>query len=366
MMSFLKNLHLGSLNPLTANDGYVALDIGSSSIKMVEAAVDKSGYRILHLGILPLPEQAIQNNMVVDSKPVVDVIRRLVQENGVKSKQVISAVPGRAVIMKKVQMPKQEPEELEANVEFEAQNIIPDSLQNVNLDYQVVNQAGDGNKMDVLLVAVKKEIVNSYAEAIEEAGLAPSVIDVDYFALENMYEVNYGAESENGVVALIHIGAQYTSITLLHNGISIFTGDLSLGGAYFTDTLARELALGVEAAEAYKTTGILDGNKQSDFEATLRSSSEELAEEVRRTVSLYGAVPSEDGDGLKMIYLSGGGAKLAGLRAILEERMGVPARLSEPFRAFNVHRSIDREYLLDSAPYFAVGAGLSIRRPGDR
>jgi type IV pilus assembly protein PilM len=366
MISFLKNLHFGSLNPLSVNNGYVALDIGSSSIKMVEAAVDKGGYRILHLGILPLPEQAIQNNMVVDSKPVVDVIRRLIQENGVKSKQVISAVPGRAVIMKKVQMPKQEPAELEANVEFEAQNIIPDSLQNVNLDYQIVNQADDGNRMDVLLVAVKKEIVNSYAEAIEEAGLTPSVIDVDYFALENMYEANYGDQANNGVVALIHIGAQYTSITLLHKGISIFTGDLSLGGAYFTDTLARQLAVGIEAAEAYKATGILDGNKQSDFEATLQSSSEELAEEVRRTVSLYGAVPSDDGDGLKTIYLSGGGAKLAGLRAILEERMGVPARLSEPFRAFNVHKSIDREYLLDSAPYFAVGAGLSIRRPGDR
>jgi type IV pilus assembly protein PilM len=366
MLSFLKNFHLGSLNPLTSNDGYVALDIGSSSIKMVETAVDKNGYRVLSLGILPLPENVIQNNMVVDAKPVVDVVRRLIQENGVKSKQVISAVPGRAVIMKKVQMPKQEAAELEANIEFEAQNIIPDSLQNVNLDYQVVHEADDGNKMDVLLVAVKKEIINSYADAIEAAGLTPSVMDVDYFALENMYEANYGAETENGVVALIHIGAQYTSITLLQNGISIFTGDLSLGGAYFTDTLARELGLEVEAAEALKTTGLLDGNKEADFEGTLRSTSEELADEVRRTVSLYGAVPSEDGDGLKAIYLSGGGAKLAGLRIMLEERMGVPTRLSEPFRAFNVRRNIDRNYLLDAAPYFAVGAGLSIRRPGDK
>lgn len=366
MLSFLKNFHLGSLNPLAANDGYVALDIGSSSIKMVEAAVDKNGYRVLNLGILPLPENAIQNNMVVDAKPVVDVIRRLVQENGVKSKQVISAVPGRAVIMKKVQMPRQEPAELEANIEFEAQNIIPDSLQNVNLDYQVVHEADDGNKMDVLLVAVKKEIINSYTDAIEAAGLLPSVMDVDYFALENMYEANYGADAENGVVALIHIGAQYTSITLLHAGISIFTGDLSLGGAYFTDNLARQLGVAVESAEAFKTTGVLEGKRELDFESTLRSTSEELADEVRRTVSLYGAVPSEDGDGLRTIFLSGGGAKLAGLRAMLEERMGVSTRLSEPFRAFNVHRNIDRDYLLDAAPYFAVGAGLSIRRAGDR
>lgn len=366
MLSFLKNLNFGSLIPLKSNDGYLALDIGSSSIKMVEAAVDKTGYRVVNLGILPLPENAIQNNMVVDSQPVVDVIRRLIQENGVKSRQVISAVPGRAVIMKKVQMPKQEPAELEANIEFEAQNIIPDSLQNVNLDYQVVHESDDGNKMDVLLVAVKKEIINSYTDAIEAAGLIPTVMDVDYFALENMYEANYGADTENGVVALIHIGAQYTSITLLQNGIAIFTGDLSLGGAYFTDTLARELGLEIEAAEAVKTSGQSDAGKEVDFAATLRSTSEELADEVRRTVSLYGVVPSEDSEGLKSIYLSGGGAKLAGLRAMLEERMGVPTRLSEPFRAFNVHRNIDRNYLIDAAPYFAVGAGLSIRRAGDR
>ena len=366
MLSFLKNINLGFLNPLSASDGYVALDIGSSSIKMVETAIEKNGYRVLNMGILPLPEYAIQNNMVVDSKPVVESIRKLIHENGVKSRQVISAVPGRAVIMKKVQMPKQEPAELEANIEFEAQNVIPENLENVNLDHQVLHEADDGNKMDVLLVAVKKEIVNSYADAIEEAGLMPTVMDVDYFALENMYEANYAAEAQGGVIGIIHIGAQYTSITLLRNGISTFTGDLSLGGAYFTDSLAKHLGVAVEAAEAFKTTGLLDGKKGLDLEATLRPTSEELAEEVRRTVSLYGAVPSEEGDGLKMIFLSGGGAKLAGLRVLLEERMSVPVRLSEPFRGFNVNKNIDRDYLIEAAPYFAVGAGLSIRRPGDR
>ncbi len=366
MLPFLKNFNLGFLSSLNAKDGYVALDIGSSSIKMVEAAVDKSGYRILNLALLPVPENAIQNNMVVDSGPVVNVIRRLIEENRVNSKQVISAVPGRAVIMKKVQMPKQEPAELEANIEFEAQNIIPDSLENVNLDHQVLFEAEDGNKIDVLLVAVKKEIINSYTDVIDEAGLTPTVMDVDYFALENMYEANYAGEAENGVVALIHIGAQYTSITLLQNGISTFTGDLSLGGAYFTDNLARQLGIGIEAAEAFKTTGLLDGKKDLDLESTLRPTSEELAGEIRRTVSLYGALPSDEGDGLKTIFLSGGGAKLAGLRVLLEEHMRVPVRMSEPFRGFDIGRNIDREFLLESAPYFAVAAGLSIRRPGDR
>ncbi len=382
-MPFWKNFNLGFLKSIGSNDGYVALDIGSSSIKLVEAAVDKSGYRALKLGILPLPENAIQNNMVVDSKSVAEVIRQLIQEQGVSAKKVISAVPGRAVIMKKVQMPKQESAELEANIEFEAQNVIPENLENVNLDHQVLSDSADGNKMDVLLVAVKKEIVNSYSTVIEDAGLEPTVMDVDYFALENMYEANYAGEAVKGVVGLIHIGAQNTSISLLQNGVSTFTGDLSIGGAYFTDALASHAGLSAAAAESFKLTGVAEDHKGLALAALLQPTIEELAEEIRRTVSLYGAVPSDaeeirrtvslygavpsdEGDGLKTIYLSGGGAKLIGLRALLEERMSVPVRLSEPFRSFTVNKNIDREYLLESAPSFAVAAGLSIRRPGDR
>jgi type IV pilus assembly protein PilM len=321
---------------------------------------------VLKLGILPLAENAIQNNMVVDTKSVADGIRQVLQHNGVKAKRVISAVPGRAVIMKKVQMPKQEQAELDANIEFEAQNVIPENLENVNLDHQVLSSPDDGNKMEVLLVAVKKEIVNSYTDVIEAAGLEAAVIDVDYFALENMYEANYADDTAKGVVGLIHIGAQNTSISLLQDGVSTFTGDLSIGGSYFTEALASQTGLAFAAAESFKLTGVAEENKGLNLVALVQPTADELAEEIRRTVSLYGAVPSEEGDGLKIIFLSGGGAKLVGLRVLLEERMGVPVRLSEPFRCFSVGKNIDREYLLESAPSFAVAAGLSIRRPGDR
>ena len=366
MAPFWNKLNFGFLGSLGGNSGFVALDIGSTSIKMVEAAVDKTGYRILSLGLLPLQANAIQNNMVVESKPVAETIRKLMQGNGVKAKQVVSAVPGRAVIMKKIQMPKQEKAELDNNIEFEAQNVIPESIDNVNLDYQVLSESEDGNKMNVLLVAVKKEIVNSYADAISEAGLVPAIMDVDYFALENMYEANYSSDAIAGVVGLIHIGCQNTSISLLHNGISTFTGDLSIGGAYFTESLAKQFNLSPVEAETLKTTGALEGKKGLDLESALTATAGELAEEIRRTVTLYGAVPSDDNDGLKAIYLSGGGARLAGLRSLLEGTMAVPVRLTEPFRGFSVNKGIDREYLIEAAPYFAVGAGLSIRRPGDR
>ncbi|MGH7454130.1 MAG: type IV pilus biogenesis protein PilM, partial [bacterium] len=219
MAEFWKKINLGLLGSLGQKDRFVAFDIGSSSIKMVEAAVDKSGYRLLNVGVLPLPPSAVQNNMVTDNRPVVEAIRRLTQQNGVKSSKVISAVPGRAVMMKKFQLPMQEQEELEANIEFEANKVIPENLENVNLDYQILNYLEGGSKIEVLLVAARKEIVNSYTAVFEEAGLTPAVMDVDYFALESMYETNYEPQVGGEVIGLIHIGARYTSMNVLSNGI---------------------------------------------------------------------------------------------------------------------------------------------------
>jgi type IV pilus assembly protein PilM len=366
MFKLPDRLNFSSLLPFGASDGFVALDIGSSSIKMVESSIEKSRYQLLNLGVVPVPPKAIQNNMIVEQRPVVEAIRRVFQEHHIKAKSVISAVPGRAAIMKKVQMPRQEESELEANVEFEANSVIPENLENVNLDYQVLNLAEGGSKMDVMLVAVKKEIVNSYTDAIEQAGLTPAVMDVDYFAMENMYEASYTSEKISGVVGLIHMGARYTSITLLQNGISTFTGDLPIGGEEFTEGLKRELNLSSEAAEKFKVTGQIEGGKGAELKALVKPIADNVIEEIRRTVSLYGAVGSDEGDGLKHIYLSGGTAKIPGFDALLGERMGVPVSLAEPFRGFIVNKSIDRTYLASAAPLFAVAAGLSIRRPGDK
>lgn len=365
MVNFWNKLNLSFLKSIGGKDGYVAFDIGSSSVKMVEAAADRSGYQLLNVGLMPLPPGAVQNNMVTEGPLVAEAIRSLVRENGVKSTQVISAVPGRAVIIKKIQMPRQDEQELEANVEFEANKLIPENLDNVNLDYQVLGYLDGGNKMEVLLVAVKKEIVNSFTELIEAAGLTPAVMDVDYFAMENMYETNYAAES-GGVVGLIHIGARYTSITLLQNGLSTFTGDLPIGGEEFTDNLRRELNIPADAAETFKLTGALESKQTADVAAILHPSVENFAQEIRRTLSLYGTISSEDGEGLKSIYLSGGSAKVSGLGAFLQEIMGVPVSIAEPFRGFTLHKKVDRSYLAEAAPLFAVAAGLSIRRPDDK
>jgi len=361
MAPFWTNLNLAALNPLRRELGFVAVDIGSSSVKMVEAAEESDGYRLLHVGVLPLPATAIQNNVVADTDTVVKTIKSLIQASGIRSTKVICAVPGRAVIIKKIELPSQEEKELEANVEFEASNVIPENLENVNLDYQVLTN--DGKKMDILLVAVKKEIINSYAEVIREAGLSPAIMDVDYFAMENMHEMNYEPNPAE-VVGLIHIGARYTTINVLRDGYSSFTGDLVLGGEAFTESLMQSLQISYEQAEKLKVTGLLEGKKSPDLQTLFRSASESLVEEISRTLSLYGVVGTEEG--VHRFYLSGGGARISGLCPLFAERLGVPTELAEPFRSFGLSKSIDRGYLADSALALAVGAGLAIRRPGDR
>jgi type IV pilus assembly protein PilM len=358
----LKKLSLPALKPFRNGEAYVALDIGSSSIKMVETVKDKAGFRLLHVGSAPLPPTAVQNNMVMERSVVAGAIQSLVREHRVEAAQAISSVPGRAVMVKKIQLPIQSEEELEGNIEFEAANVIPESLENVNLDYQILHDIEDGSKMEVLLVAVKKEIINSYTQAIQEAKLTPAIIDVDYFAMENMFEISYEPKPEE-VVGLIHIGARYTSMDILRNGVSTFTGDLPVGGEAFTEHLAEQFKISYDEAEKAKLSGQLDG-KKLDLDTLLQPVSQSLIGDVGRTLSLYGTMAGEGG--IHAIFLSGGGAKVAGLCPLLEARLNVPVKLCDPFRGFTVGRNIDRNILSESALSLAVGAGLSIRRPKDK
>jgi type IV pilus assembly protein PilM len=189
-------------------------------------------------------------------------------------------------------------------------------------------------------------------------------MDVDYFAMESMYESNYEPQAPGEVIGLIHIGARYTSINVLSSGVSTFTGDLPVGGEEFTDSLRRSLQLSSEAAETLKITGRLNGEEYVEMEELLRPTSESLAEDIRRTLSLYGAIAAEDG--IRTIFLSGGGARLRGLSGVLEEKLGVPVKLADPFRGFKIDKKVNVEYLQESASQFGVGVGLAIRRPGDK
>ena len=349
-------------NPFKRTGGYLVVDIGSSSIKLAEVFHGTSGPRITALGMAPLPPTVIQSNVIQDEAPVVDAIKALVQRMGVQSKATITAVPGPAVIVKKVVLPAQTGNAVDAAVLAEAQQLIPDSLDNVHLDYQVVDWMEDGNKMEVLVVAVKRDIINSYTSAIRAAGLDPAV-DVDYFALENMFELNYDT-SEGGSVALVNIGARYSSINILKDGHSTFTGDVPVGGAEFTDALVRQLGVSPADADALKRGRAAANIAPEDAEPILGSVTEFIIEEVQRALSFFWTAATDEP--LGAVLLSGGPSRMPGLATQLKERLDTKVDVVDPFRRVTLDARVDRALIEESGPALAVTVGLATRRPGDK
>ena len=350
-------------NPFRRQGGFLVLDIGSSSIKLAEVQHGQSGPRLTALGMAPLPPTVVQSNVIQDEGPVVEAIRKLIAAHGLQTDQVITAVPGPAVIVKKVILPAQSGAAIETAVFAEAGHLIPDSLDNVNLDYQVIDWIESGNKMEVLVVAVKRDIINSYTEAIRAADLEPVVVDVDYFALENMFELNYDA-SDGQPVALVNIGARYSSINILKDGRSTFTGDVPVGGAEYNDAIARQLGLSPEDAEAVKTGRHVAGVDQSALEPVVGSVTEFIVEEIQRALSFFWTAATDEP--LGGIVLSGGPARMPGLSGQLTQRLGCAVEVANPFRRIQIEGGADKALIEASGPALAVAVGLATRRPGDK
>jgi type IV pilus assembly protein PilM len=350
-------------NPFRRQTDFLVLDIGSSSIKLAEVHHGSAGPRVTALGISELPPTVIQSNVIQEPEPVVEAIRRLIKEHGTRATQVITAVPGPAVIVKKVILDAKAQSAVEAAVLAEAGHLIPDSLENVNLDYQVLDWIEDGQKIEVLVVAVKKEIINSYTDTIRAADLEPVVVDVDYFALENMFEANYD-RPDGHPVALVNVGARYSSINILKGGHSTFTGDVPVGGTEYADALTRQLSVSPSQADALKLGRPVPGIDGAAVQPLLGSVTEFLVEEIQRALSFFWTAATDEP--LGGVILSGGTARMPGMATQLTQRLGCGVEVASPFRHLHVERAADRALAEASGPSLAVAAGLATRQPGDK
>ena len=210
----------------------VGLDIGSGSVKLCVLKRAKRGnYQLQSFAMIPLPPEAIVDGALMNSTAVVDAIQELFASQKVRHKEVSTSVSGHSVIIKKINLPQMTAEELEESIQWEAEQYIPFDINDVNIDVQILNtESTQAGQMDVLLVAAKKDMVNDYTEVIHNAGLTPVVVDIDAFAVQNQFEINYEVPRSETVV-LVNIGASVTNINVLANGISTFTRDISIGGS---------------------------------------------------------------------------------------------------------------------------------------
>ncbi|MFP2910786.1 MULTISPECIES: type IV pilus assembly protein PilM [Pyxidicoccus] len=351
----------------------LGLDIGSTSIKMILLKEQRKrgevGFALQSFGMKPLPPEAIVDGALMNSTAIVQAVQELMSELKVKGKDVAIGVSGHSVIIKKIQMPRMSQDELEESIQWEAEQYIPFDVKDVNIDTQILDGGGNDatGQMDVLLVAAKKDMINDYTTVVSEAGLAPVVVDVDAFAVQNMFSVNYDLPEKETVV-LINAGASVVNINIIANGVTVFTRDVTIGGNQFTEEIQKQLNVSYEEAEALKIGGNradADAVVPQEVERVLSSVAEQVAGEIQRSLDFYAGTAADSN--FSKVYLSGGTAKIPALFKTIEARTGVPVEILNPFRKIEVdNRKFDPAFIMDVAPMAAVAVGLALRRPGDK
>ncbi len=340
----------------------LGLDIGTSAVKFVDLKDTGRGYEIESMGLTPLPPETIVDGSLMDATTIVEAIGELIAHYKIKKREVAISVSGHSVIVKKITLPKMTESELGENIRVEAERYISFDINDVNIDFQILPapEKDMGDHMEVLLVAARKDLVDDYITIVREAGLSPMVIDIDSFALENVYELNYPLEIGD-LVALCDIGASIMNVNIVRGGKSLFTRDISIGGNLYTEEIQKELSVNFEEAEDLKVGGSSEKGSPHMIDKVFDKVSSNVALEIAKSLDFFTATFPEEK--VARLYLSGGCAKTLRLKEIIHERVNIPVALLNPFANIAVNpRVIDPEYLKDINSLMSVSVGLASRR----
>ena len=341
----------------------LGLDISSSSLKLVELGQDRSGNLVLErCGIEPLERGWISEGNIEKFDEVVDAIRRLVSKTGTKTKHVAMALPASVVISKRVVLPSGLSErELEIQVESEANQYIPFSLDEVSLDFCVVGpSATSAGDVDVVIAASRKEKVEDRQGLAESVGLTPVVIDVESYASRlaagRVIERLPGG-GVDAMIALFEIGAMNSTLQVIRNDDLVYERDQVFGGAQLTQMIARQYGFTVEEAESKKRGGELP----DDYgQAVLEPFVESLAQEVERALKFF--FTSTPYNRVDYILLAGGTASLPGLTEAITRHTSFPCQVVNPFEGMAIARGVREKKMLREAPSYLTACGLAMRR----
>ncbi|OGC89794.1 MAG: hypothetical protein A2W25_02825 [candidate division Zixibacteria bacterium RBG_16_53_22] len=338
----------------------VGLDIGASSIKLVKLQRKPGGYALKSLALKELPLDAIAAEEIKDRDAVIFDIQNLVDQTDPKIKDVVISISGHGVITDKIVMDRKSGSEAEQAILFEAEQRSPFDVEDVTLDYHIIQIDEETNKMEVLLVAARNEFLKNYLDLILDAGLRPVLVDTDAFAILNAYEINYEVDP-NRVTALIDVGFDTTNITFIKDGLYHSTRDASNGIRLIYDAIGKEFRLNQEmASKALK--GEMDGSIDQDmFKATVFTSSEELLAGLEVAISYFKS--SSGVRQLDWIVLSGGGALVPYFPELIQNKLGIPVEIFNPLRNIEYDPEMFMEYQPEKvAPLLAVPIGLAARR----
>jgi type IV pilus assembly protein PilM len=330
------------------------LDIGSGFIKLVVVDHSKAEPEIVQVATSPLVPDAIVEGEVMDPVLVAETVRAVVDSAGIKKTDIVAAVGGHDVIVKPIPMDRMSEADAREVIRWEAEQHVPFDMENVQLDFQILDPQGTGPQMRVLLVAAKRELIENRMSMLADAGIQPAVLDVDAFALHNAFEQNY-PEAMRGLIALVNIGHEVTNINLLEHGVPILVRDVPFGSRKLREALQRERGFTAQLAE-----NTLQGKGEDNIQSLLDERVDELAVGIERAAAFITA--QSGGEGIGRVFLSGGGAAIPGMVTALGQRLGVRTEIANPLQRVRVKPEVMQTVPIDEfGPMLMLPVGLALR-----
>jgi type IV pilus assembly protein PilM len=346
------------------------LDIGSSYIKVVQLKkLKKAGYELEIFDMLPIQPGLVEDGAIINKAKLAESIKSLIKKANIKSNYVAVSISGHSsVIIKTITMPEMSEEEMAKSIRFEAEQYVPFGIDDVNLDFQILGKKNDESQVEVLLVAVKKDLLEEYYKLLEIAEITPAVIDVTGFALANMYDYNYAqgkaTDELESVVAIFDIGAGNINMTVIKKTNPVFTRDSAIGVRIITESLEKNFQIDHETAEGILKNGTLPPDMNSDEVSNIiATASEEILTDINGSIEYY---MSNYSDQIDKVLVCGGGALLGQFADTLAERTGLEIIIAEPFKNVTIPKGLDKEFIKTMGAMGATAMGLALREIGDK
>jgi type IV pilus assembly protein PilM len=343
----------------------LGLDIGSSSVKFAEVQFNKGVARLDSFYFAQTPQGMITGGEIQSNIGLGNLIAQTVSQHQIKQKTVSAGVWGSGVIVKKISVPKMDVKLLKEQVKFEAEQYIPYGLDEVNIEFSILkHQSSFADSMDLLLVAVKKDLVMSYAEAIEGADLSLTTMDVNGFALANCFEINYPNLDVNHV-GLLNIGASSSNFVVMHNKDVVFVRDIMVGGSNYTQEIQKAMGISQDEAENLKISAATTQDAPAEVIDVLKQTNEAIAEEIQRSVEFYSA-SSGNANPIQRFYISGGSYRIPDLIPTLSKVLNAKVEIHNPFIQVTYNsKTLTPDYVNQISPYAPIAVGLAMRKQGD-
>lgn len=374
---------------LSKKSPLVAIDIGSSSIKLVQLNEIKEGqYELSRFGMMPLDKECIVEGAIKKPDLVAEALKNLIKAEKIQSRYAVSAVAGEAVFIKKIKVPVMSEEELSAKITQEAEQYIPFDIDDVALDFQILGEIntdkepedseeselnggsqendehkegsnGDGEMMEALLVAVQREVIDERTDIILEAGLKPTIIDLDVFALMNAAQLTTDLSSM-GTTALIDLGDSFTHINIIQDGAMGYTRDIPVGGVYLTNMLMTKFRVPFKQTLDIKRGKFSSDVKEEEVVEIIVRAYKKVLEEIQKSFEYFSTLSDHQ---IERVLLCGGGSMIRGLDGFFADYLKLPVEVLDPMQGVKINpKNFDQSLIDEMSGLSTVALGLATRR----